>query len=58
MQRSPVAFDGCTTLGLDVHARRGWAAALGTWTDELIEAKLPAVSADVIGRMTHIADRC
>ncbi|MFT4213400.1 MAG: IS110 family transposase [Microbacterium sp.] len=49
-------FNERTAIGLDVHARSVRAAALDTSTGEVIEAKLPAVSAEVIGWVGRLAD--
>lgn len=44
-----------TAVGLDVHARSVSAAALDTVTGELIEARLPAVSGEVVAWVHRIA---
>ena len=46
-----------TAIGLDVHARSVRAAAIDSLTGEVIEAKLPAVNAEIGGWVAGIVDR-
>ena len=50
-------FNERTAIGLDVHARSVRAAAIDSSTGEVLEAKLPAVNAEIGGWVGGIADR-
>lgn len=48
-------FNERTAIGMDVHARSVRAAAIDSSTGEVIEAKLPAVNADVVDWVEQLA---
>ena len=50
-------FNERTAIGLDVHARSVRAAAIDTSTGEVIEARLPATTVEVVAWVTQIAAR-
>ncbi|WP_251454720.1 IS110 family transposase [Microbacterium sp. Marseille-Q6648] len=50
-------FNERTAIGLDVHARSVRAAAIDSSTGEVIEARLPATTAEVVAWVTQIAAR-
>ena len=50
-------FNERTAIGLDVHARSVRAAAIDTSTGEVVEARLPAATAEVVAWVTQIAAR-
>lgn len=50
-----LVFNERTAVGLDVHARSVRAAAIDTSTGEVVEARLPAATADVVAWVTQIA---
>jgi transposase len=52
-----LVFNERTAIGLDVHARSVRAAVIDTSTGEVIEVKLPAVNAEIVGWVEQIAAR-
>jgi transposase len=50
-------FNERTAIGLDVHARSVRAAAMDTSTGELIEARLPAATTEIVAWVAQIASR-
>ena len=52
-----LVFNERTAIGLDVHARSVRAAAIDTSTGEVIEARLPAATTEVVAWVMQIAAR-
>ena len=52
-----LVFNERTAIGLDVHARSVRAVAIDTSTGEVIEARLPAATVEVVAWVTRIAAR-